>query len=338
LVEAGAGEGSELSDSQFAEAGARVLNRAEDIWGEADLIYKVKEPQPEEFELLKEGQIIFTFLHLASTKDLTLALLEKKVRALGFETVKLEDGRLPILTPMSQIAGKMAVEIGCCLLMKQNGGRGILLSGITGASPGTVVIIGAGNAGSSAAIVAAGLRAKLMVINQGMEKLRYLEETLPVPITTLASTPYNIEDSVRQADLLIGSVLVAGGRPPILVSEEMVKGMKKGAVVIDISVDQGGCVATSEVTTHDNPTFIKHGVIHYGVTNMPGVVPRTSTWVLSDVTLPYALSIAELGFEKAVITHRALARGVNTYEGKLIHRAVAEAHGLSYTPLETLLA
>jgi alanine dehydrogenase len=238
---------------------------------------------------------------------------------------------------MSRIAGKMAVEIGSCLLMKQNGGRGVLLSGIAGASPGTVVILGAGNAGSSAAMIAAGLRAKLIVINRGMERLTYLEETLPVSITALASTPHNIEDSVLQADLLIGGVLVAGARPPLLVSEDMVKGMKKGAVIIDISVDQGGCVATSKVTTHENPTFIKHGVIHYGVTNMPGAVPYTSTWVLSDMTLPYALSIADLGLENALTVDRALLKGVNTYMGSLTHRAVAEVHELSYTPLETLL-
>jgi len=338
LIEATAGEGSGISDEDFRQAGAEILSDREEVWSRAELVLKVKEPLPSEYPFLRSDLILFTFLHLAPARELTETLMSSRVTAIAYETVQREDGVLPILTPMSQIAGRMAPQVGAHFLEKIHGGRGILLGGIPGLERANVVIIGAGAVGSSAAVVAAGMGAQPVILNRGLDRLRYLEEILPGRVTTLASNTYNIERTVLQADLVITAVLNPGARAPFLITEEMVKKMRPGAVIVDVSIDQGGCVETSRVTTHSQPIFIKHGVVHYGVANIPGAVPATSTWALTEVTLPYALGIANKGFERAVREDSSLAKGVNLIAGGVTHPAVAEAQGLAYNPLEEVLS
>ncbi len=337
LVQAGAGEGSGFSDEEYRQSGAEILPTAEDVWTQADMIMKVKEPQPQEYPFLREGLILFTYLHLAAEEELTHELLKRKVTAIAYETVELDDGRLPLLTPMSEVAGRMSVQVGAHYLEKAHGGRGKLLSGIPGVRPADVLIIGGGTVGFNAAKIALGMGAHVIIIEKNPDRLRYLDDVLHGNLTTLASNPRNITDSIRVADLVIGAVLIPGARAPKLVRREHIKLMKPGSVIVDVSIDQGGCVETMRPTTHSNPTFVVDGVIHYGVTNMPGAVPRTSTYGLSNATLPYALKLADLGFADAVAQDPALARGVNTYQGYLTHPAVAEAFNLTYTPLEKVL-
>lgn len=338
LVQAGAGEGSGFSDEEYTRSGAEILPTAAEVWNNAEMIMKVKEPRPEEYGFLREDLLLFTYLHLAAEEELTYELLRRKVTAVAYETVELADGRLPLLTPMSEVAGRMAIQVGAHYLEKAHGGRGKLLGGVPGVRPAQVTIIGGGTVGTNAAKIALGMGAHVVIIDKNLDRLRYLEDVLHGNLTTLASNPLNIANAVRRADLLIGAVLIHGARAPKLVTREMVGTMKPGSVIVDVAIDQGGCVETSKPTTHSHPTYEVDGVIHYGVTNMPGAVPRTSTYALSNATLPYALLLADHGFEGAVKGNPALAKGVNTYRGAVTYPAVAEAFGLEYTPLEKLLA
>ena len=333
LVEEGAGEGSSIPDEAYLKYGAEMAPDARSVFDSADLILKVKEPVPEEHRLLREGQILFTYLHLAASRKLTEALAERKVSAVAYETVQLPDGRLPLLAPMSEVAGRMAPQIGAHYLQRENGGRGVLMGGVSGVHPARVVVLGAGMAGSNAAWIAAGMEGEVIIVDKDVDKLRTVDLIHKGRILTVTSNRAAIEYHVARADLVIGAVLVAGARAPTLVTEEMVAGMRPGSVIIDISIDQGGCIATSRMTTHSDPTFEVDGVVHYGVGNMPGAVPRTSTYALTNVTLPYAVEIAGRGLEDAVRDDPALAGGVNVYGGSVTSAPVAEAHGLEHQPL-----
>jgi alanine dehydrogenase len=337
LVERGAGEGSGFTDEEYARAGADLLPTRDEVWQRSDLIIKVKEPLPAEYDLLRPDLVLFTYLHLAAEETLTRVLLEKKVTAIAYETVEAADGTLPLLMPMSEVAGRMAVQVAAYYLEKVNGGRGKLLGGVPGVRPSDVVIIGGGVVGTAAAQVALGMGAHVIIIDKNLDRLRYLSEILHGSLVTLSSTSLNIADSVRYADVVIGAVLIKGAKAPKLVTKEMVATMKQGSVIVDVAIDQGGCVETMRPTTHSNPIFVVNGVIHYGVTNMPGAVPRTSTYALSNATLPYALKLANLGFRTAVTSDPALAKGVNTYAGHITYQAIAEAFGLPWTPLNNLL-
>ncbi len=337
LIQAGAGAGSGFYDDVYRESGAEIVPDAAEVWGQADLILKVKEPVPQEYDYLRPGLLLFTYLHLAANQELTQVLLERQVTAIGYETVELPDGRLPLLIPMSEVAGRMAIQVGAYYLEKMNGGRGKLLGGVPGVRPCDVVIIGGGTVGTNAAQVALGLGAHVIIIDRNLDRLRYLSQILHGNLTTLSSNPRNIALSVQRADLVIGAVLIPGARAPHLVTREMVRTMHEGSVIIDVAIDQGGCVETSRPTTHSDPIFVVDGVIHYGVTNMPGAVPRTSTYALSNATLPYVVELADLGFEAAVTRNSALARGVNTFQGSVTHPAVAETFGLTHHPLEELI-
>lgn len=338
VVERGAGEGSDFADAEYEREGAVIAPGAEDVWGVADLILKVKEPQPEEYPRMKENQMLFAFLHLAASRELTESLLERHVTGIACETVRLPGGSLPLLAPMSEIAGRMAVQLGAQFLGKSGGGRGILLGGVPGVLPGEVVIIGGGIVGTQAAKIAAGLGADVVVIEKNAERMRVLDEMFGGRVRTLASNPYNIREAVQQADLLIGAVLIPGARAPKLVTEEMVKRMKKGAVIVDVAVDQGGSIETVDrATTFRDPVYEKHGVLHCAVANLPGAVPRTSTLALTNATLPYVLELAEKGLIAALGANEPLRHGVNTFRGHLTHAAVAEAIRADYTPLGNLL-
>jgi alanine dehydrogenase len=337
LVERSAGKGSSISDQDYEAAGARIVSGAEDVFSEAELILKVKEPQPSEFPLLGEGHIVFTFLHLAAHRELTEELVKRRVTALAYETVERPDGSLPLLAPMSEVAGRMAPQVGAHYLEKMNGGRGMLLGGATGVPPANVVILGAGIVGSHSAILATGMDGHVIVLDKNLEKLRYLEHILHGRITTLVSNKLSVKEMVKDADLVIGAVLIPGALTPVLVDDDTVSGMRPGSVVVDISVDQGGCITTSRMTTHSDPVYLEHDVLHYCVGNIPGAVPRTSTFALTNVTLPYALEIAERGLKEAVRRSASLAKGVNVIEGRVASRPVAEAHGLEYEPLDHIL-
>ncbi len=336
-VQRGAGLGSGFADDEYARAGATLVETIAEAYA-AELVVKVKEPQPSEYDLLRPGMILFTYLHLAAQEALTQTLLERRVNAIGYETVQRDDGALPLLTPMSEIGGRMAVQIGAHLLERPQGGRGVLLGGVPGVRQGSVVILGGGVVGTNAAQVALGLGARVTVLDVNLDRLRYLEQVLHGNLTTLASQRRNITEAVRRAELVIGAVLIPGARAPRLVSEEMVASMAPGSVVVDIAVDQGGCIETIHPTTHSQPTYTLHGVVHYGVPNVPGAVPRTSTYALSNATLPYVLALAQHGFEGAIRADRALARGVNTAYGEIIHAAVAQAQGRTCAPIEQVIA
>jgi alanine dehydrogenase len=336
-VEAGAGEGSALRDADFAEAGAQVLPDADAVFADAELVVKVKEPQPQEFGRFREGQVLFAYLHLAADAALTRFLAERDVASVAYETVQTEDGRLPLLAPMSEIAGRMAPHCGAVCLERPRGGRGVLMGGATGVAPARVVVLGAGMAGTNAAWIAAGMEAEVAIVDKNVERLRFVDQIWRGRIQTLMSSHLAIERLVLDADVVIGAVLVPGARAPHLVSEEMVKRMQPGSVLVDISIDQGGCFETSHVTTHSHPTFLVHGVVHYCVGNMPGAVPRTSTYALTNVTLPYVLQIASHGLEDAVRSDPALTLGVNVYAGKVTNAGVAEAHGSELVPLGSLV-
>jgi len=336
LVQRGAGEGSFFPDEAYRAAGARIVPDAETVFAEADLIVKVKEPLAEECKRLEPRHVLFTFLHLAPDPELTRALVESGATCLAYETVETADGRKPLLAPMSEIAGRLAPQVGAYFLERMSGGKGKLLSGATGVKAASVVILGAGQAGSNAAAIAAGMGAHVKVLDIDPSALSSVQRHLP-HVQTLHSDQLTVEEEVIKADLVIGAVLVSGARTPVLVSEEMVKEMQPGSVIVDLSVDQGGCVATSRVTTHRDPVFVKHGVIHYGVDNMAGVVPITSTLALTNATLPYILALADKGVAIAARSDPALARGINVMEGKVTLREVAEATGHPYFPLEYVL-
>jgi alanine dehydrogenase len=336
IVEAGAGAGSGFSDAEYEAAGARIVPSAERVWSEAQLILKVKEPQPEEYGRFRRGQILFAYLHLAAVPALAHALASEGVTAIAYETVRLPDGRLPLLTPMSEIAGRMAVQAGARFLEAYNGGRGVLLGGVPGVPPGEVIIVGGGTAGASAADVAVGMGANVTILEKNVERMRELERQFRGRARTVASNPHNVAEAVRRADLLIGAVLLPGAPAPRVVSEEMVRSMKPGAVIVDIAVDQGGCVETIDrATTHENPVYVKHGVIHYAVANIPGAVPRTATLALTQATIDYVLELADGGLERALV-NPALAAGLNIHGGVAAHPRVAEAVNLPYVPPDRL--
>jgi alanine dehydrogenase len=332
-VEPSAGSGSGYSDEDYRRAGATVAGSKEELFRKAELIVKVKEPLLSECPLFRPGQVLFTYLHLASLPDLTKALLEAKVTAIAYETTEGRDGSLPMLKPMSEIAGRMSVQIGARYLEKTQGGRGVLLAGVPGVEPAHVVVLGAGVVGSAATRIAVGMGARVTVINLDIERLRYLDDLYGGRIVTRASTPGTIEQAVRDADLVIGAVLVPGARAPKLVSRASVKQMRPGAVVVDVAVDQGGCFETTKPTTHSDPVYTVDGVLHYGVANMPGIVPLTSTVALTNATFPFLSRLASAGVQQAIRSDAGLAKGVNLMEGKVTCRAVAEAHGLRFDPL-----
>jgi alanine dehydrogenase len=337
VLEAGAGVGSALPDADFEAAGAKILPDADAIYEAADLILKVKEPQPEEYERFREGQVLFTYLHLAADRRLTEFLMERRVTSVAYETVQLDDGRLPLLAPMSEIAGRIAPHVGATYLEKPYGGRGVLMGGASGVAPARVVVLGAGMAGLNAAWIAAGMEAEVLVLDKNVDRLRHIDQIQRGRIRTIASSGLAIEQLVTNADLLIGAVLIPGARAPHLVTREMVAAMRPGAVIVDISIDQGGCVETSHVTTHSDPVYLVDDVVHYCVGNMPGAVPRTSTYALTNVTMPYAIQIATLGLEDAIREDAALAAGVNVYRGAVTNEGVTQAHGLAFTPLGELV-
>jgi len=332
LVETSAGAGSRFADEDYEHAGATITS-VEEVWQKANMVVKVKEPLPSEYGYLRPDLILFTYLHLAADETLTKTIAESGVTSIAYETVELADGSLPLLTPMSEVAGRMAIQIGAHYLERQAGGRGKLLGGIPGVRPANVVILGGGVAGTNSAQMALGLGASVVLLDININRLRTLSDILSGNFVTWASNPMHVERAVRRADLVIGAVLVKGAKAPKLVTREIIASMKEGSVIVDIAVDQGGCIETTHPTTHSNPTFMVDGVVHYCVANMPGAVPRTSTHGLSNVTLPYTLKLANQGFAIAVQNDPALALGVNSYQGDITYQAVAAAFDMPYTPL-----
>jgi len=338
LVENAAGEGSSFADAEYATAGAEMVATADEVFARADMIVKVKEPQPVEIARLREGQILYTYLHLAPDFEQTEGLIGSGAVCIAYETVELPNHSLPLLAPMSEVAGRMAAQVGATYLQKPFGGRGVLMGGTPGVAPAQVVVLGGGVVGTNAAYVAMGMGAHVTIMDINIDRLRYLDEIWGNRVRTLYSSKHNIEEAVYAADLVIGSVLLPGAKTPWLVTKDMLPKMKRGSVVVDVSVDQGGCIETTHATTHADPTFFVDGVLHYGVANMPGAVPNTSTLALTNATLRYGLAIADKGWKKAVADDAALAKGVNVVGGKVTYKEVAEVHGLEYTPLESMLA
>ena len=336
FVQKTAGEGSGFKDEQYVKAGGQLLETADDIWQAGDMIVKVKEPVAPEYPRMRENQVLFTYLHLAPELELTKQMLERKVTGVAYETIT-SGRRLPLLIPMSEVAGRMSVQVGATYLEKMNGGRGILLGGVPGVPAANVVILGGGIVGTEAAKMAVGLGAKVTIIDRDLDRLRQLDDIFLSKVQTLASSRYAIEEAISHADLVIGAVLVVGAAAPKLVTRDMLHLIPQGAVLVDVAVDQGGCFETTHATTHSNPTYYEEGVLHYCVANMPGAVPRTSTFALTNATLPYALDLANKGFEQAIKDDAGLREGVNTFAGKLTYEAVATSQGLEYTPLESLL-
>ena len=334
LVQTMAGSGSGFADEEYVKAGATIVKSAEELYDRAEMIYQVKEPIPSEYPLLKKDQIHFRYLHLAAEEKLTHVLMDRGVVAIAFETVELPDGSTPLLNPMSQIAGRLAIQVAAQYLGRMYKGCGKLLGGVPGVPPATVVIVGGGVVGTNAAQMALGLGARVIMVTRNLERLRYLEEVLHGRFETLASNPYNIASAVKEADVVVGGVLVKGGRAPIMVTRDMVKSMKPGSVIVDVAIDQGGCIETSRPTSHSDPIYIVDDVIHYCVTNMPGIVPRTSAMALSNATLPYALKLANKGWREAMKTDESLAKGLNVWNGKVTNQFVAESLGLEYTPFQ----
>ncbi|MFC7684372.1 alanine dehydrogenase [Ureibacillus sp. GCM10028918] len=337
FIETGAGIGSSFSDDDYVTAGATIVATAKEAWAQ-EMVMKVKEPISSEYQYFYEGLVLFTYLHLAPELELTQSLLDNKVVGIAYETVQLPNRSLPLLTPMSEVAGKMSVQIGAQYLEKMNGGKGILLGGVSGVPRGKVTIVGGGMAGTNAARIAVGMGAEVTILDLNPERLRQLEDIFGSSVQTLISNPYNIAESVKDSDLVIGSVLIPGAKAPKLVTEEMVKSMRPGSVIVDIAIDQGGSFETTDrVTTHDDPTYIKHGVVHYAVANMPGAVPRTATIALTNNTVPYALQIANKGYKQACTENESLRKGINTLEGSVVYKAVAEDQGREYVPVDSLL-
>ncbi len=337
FVERTAGEGSGFQDSQYQSAGAAILETADDVWEAGDMIVKVKEPIAPEYPRMRENQLLFTYLHLAPELELTKQMMERKVTGVAYETITDKQGTLPLLTPMSEVAGRMSVQVGATYLEKMNGGRGVLLGGVPGVPAADVVIIGGGVVGTEAAKMAIGLGAHVTMIDINLERLRELDDIFLSKIQTLASSRYQIEEAISHADLVIGAVLIPGASAPKLITREMLKLIPNGSVLVDVAVDQGGCFETTRATTHSNPTYYEEGVLHYCVANMPGAVPRTSTFALTNATLPYALNLANKGFEQAIKDDEGLVEGVNTYAGKLTYKAVADSQDLEYTPLDSMI-
>lgn len=332
IVEAGAGNGSAISDESYKTAGAEIVATAAEVWSRAEMVLKVKEPIAQEYPLMRQGQVLFTYLHLAASKDCTDALIKSGITAIAYETVDV-NGYLPLLAPMSEVAGRMAVQVGAAALQKSAGGRGVLLGGVPGVRPARVVILGGGVAGVNAATIAHGMRAEVTILDVNTRRLVQLDELFEGNVRTLASNSYEIEDQVLSADLVIGAVLVHGAKAPRLVSNDLVKRMKPGSVLVDIAIDQGGCFEDSKPTTHADPTYPVHGSIFYCVANMPGAVPNTSTYALTNVTLRYALALADKGWREAIKADPNLALGLNVHEGKIYYEAVAQAHGLPFVTL-----
>ena len=337
VIENDAGVGSSIPNEMFERAGASILPDADSVFADADMVLKVKEPIAEEFHRLRKDLILFTYLHLAASEPVTRALVDSGAAGVAYETVEWEDHSLPLLAPMSEVAGRMAPHAGARLLEREYGGRGILMGGVSGVAPARVVVIGAGMSGLNAAWIAQGMEAEVLVLDKNMNKLREIDKIHKGRIMTIASNQLSVEEAVISADLVIGAVLIPGARAPRIVSEQIVKDMKPGAVVVDISIDQGGCFETSRMTTHSDPTYVVHDVVHYCVGNMPGAVPHTSTYALTNATLPYVVDLANKGLERAVANDPHLALGVNVYKGSVVYEPVAEAHGLDYVPLTNLL-
>ncbi|MFN3454654.1 MAG: alanine dehydrogenase [Pseudobdellovibrio sp.] len=332
IVEKDAGVGSGISNEQYEKAGAKIIDTKKEVYAKADMIMKVKEPLPDEYELMKENQILYTYLHLAAEPKLTKVLVERKVKAIAYETIQLDNGSLPLLTPMSEVAGRMATQIGAFYLQKDHGGKGILMGGVTGVKPAKVTIIGGGVVGTNAAKMAVGLGAQVTILDVSTARLEYLDDIFQGRCQTLFSNAKNIEESVIESDLVVGGVLITGHKAPTLVTKQMVSSMKKGSVVVDVAVDQGGCIETCRPTSHQNPTYEVDGVIHYCVPNMPGVVPRTSTYALTNVTLKYGSMLAAMGVEDAVAKNKHLLKGLNVYNGQVCYEPVAKDLGYEYKP------
>jgi len=337
IVEKSAGGGSGFDDALYQKAGAEIIDSADDVWARAEMIVKVKEPIEPEYPRMREGQLLFTYLHLAPDTKLTQELLKRKVTGIAYETITDRRGTLPLLTPMSEVAGRMAIQVGAHYLEKMAGGRGILLGGVPGVPAAKVVIIGGGVVGTNAAKIAVGMGAAVTIIDNNLDRLRELDDIFLTKVSTLASSAYMIHDSISTADLIVGAVLVPGAAAPKLVTKNMLKDVPNGAVIVDVAVDQGGCIETTHPTTHSNPTYYVEGVLHYCVANMPGAVPRTSTFALTNATLPYAVKLANKGFFEAIRTDPGLKEGVNTYAGHCTYEAVAAAQGLSYTNIDALV-
>jgi alanine dehydrogenase len=337
VVESGAGLGSSINDDEFAAAGAKIASSHEDVWQQAELILKVKEPIPIEYDRMQPGQVLFTYLHLAASRDCTRALLDRKVTGIAYETVQLSNGALPLLAPMSEVAGRLAPQVGAYHLMRQGGGRGTLMGGVSGVYAAKVVVIGAGVSGMNAAAIALGMQAEVLLLDRNIDKLREADRIYQGHLQTIASNAYEIERAVLDADLVIGAVLVPGAKAPTLISNELVSRMRSGSVLVDIAIDQGGCFEDSRPTTHAEPTFRVHNSVFYCVANMPGAVPNTSTYALTNVTLPYALSLANHGWREALKADPALALGLNTHDGTITNGPVAQAHGLEHQELADVL-
>ena len=337
IIEATAGVGSSIPDTEFQKAGATIVPDADTVFADAEMVLKVKEPVPEEFHRLREGLVLFTYLHLAASEPVTRALLDAGTTGVAYETIEAPDGSLPLLAPMSEVAGRMAPHVGARFLERENGGRGVLLGGVSGVRPARVLVIGAGMAGLNAAWIAQGMEAEVVVLDKNINRLREIDRIHQGRILTLASNRLSVEEAVISSDLVIGAVLIPGARAPKIVTEDIIKEMQPGAVLVDISIDQGGCFETSKMTTHSDPTYVVHDVVHYCVGNMPGAVPHTSTYALTNATLPYVVELAERGVEEAVRSDALFAKGVNTYKGSVVYEPVAEALSLEYAPLEQLI-
>ncbi len=335
LLQKGAGLGSGITDTDYTDAGAIIVDSAAEVWSRSDMVVKVKEPLEQEFDLMREGQMLFTYLHLAAVPDLTKALVDRNITGVAYETIEV-DGKLPLLKPMSEVAGKMSVQVGAWCLEKEYGGKGVLLGGVPGVPRGKVTVIGGGVVGVNAAKIAVGMGANVTIVDNNLDRLEYLDDVFLGRVQTLYSTPLTITESCAEADLIIGAVLVPGARAPNLINREMLSEMEDGTVIVDVAVDQGGCVETSKVTTHDNPTFTVDGVVHYGVANMPGAVARTSTYALSHSTIRYMVQLADQG-DAAIKNSLPLQRGVNTMGGHVTYKAVADSLDLDYKPLSEVL-
>jgi alanine dehydrogenase len=337
MIQKGAGSGSGLTDANYQAAGATIVDSAKEVWEKADMIMKVKEPQQSEYALLRPGLILFTYLHLAAAESVTREMLERKVTGIAYETIQLDDGSLPLLAPMSEIAGRLSIQVGAWCLQAENGGRGVLLGGASGVRPANVVIIGAGMSGTAACQVAVGMGAHVSILDINPNKLRYVHDILGGHVTTLMSNRANVEEAVVGADLVIGSVLIPGAQAPKLIPRSLAKRMKSGAAFVDIAIDQGGCAETSRPTTHIKPIYVEEELVHYCVTNMPAIVPNTSTYALTNSTLTYGLELANRGFPLAVIRNKALAKGLNTFDGKVTYEGVASAFNLPFTPVDEVI-
>jgi alanine dehydrogenase len=337
LIQAGAGEQSSIGDDEFRRAGATIVPDADAVWEQSDLVCKVKEPQPEEFPRMRADQVLFTYLHLAAYPEVAKELIARKVAGVAYETVQLDSGALPLLAPMSEVAGRLATQVGAYYLQKENGGRGVLLGGAPGVRPARVVVVGAGNVGWNSAWIAAGMEAEVLLLDKNLDRLRWVDQIHRGRIMTIASNRGSVERAVADADLVIGAVLVPGGRAPIVITDGMIRTMRRGAVIVDVAIDQGGCVEGIRETTHSDPVYEYRGVVHYAVGNIPGAVPHTSTYALTNATLPYLADLARSGLADACTRDPALALGVNTLAGDVTHPVVAEALGADYRPLADVI-